>query len=83
MSEQMQLEIEEETIDFTVLHLPVADFVKTLPIDEQRLVFEYLNSLDEQHRIGYNIAFTHLGSSFNVVRSVGYKQWLKSRTEPV
>lgn len=39
----------------------------------------YLSSLNEQQLKAYNIAKRHLGTSFDVKRSNGYKDWLKSK----
>ena len=40
-------------------------------------VEEYISQLNERQRQAYSIAMTHLGSSFNVVRSNGYVEWIK------
>ena len=39
----------------------------------------YLTSLNEQQRKAYNIAKRHLGTSFDIARSNGYKEWLKTQ----
>ena len=39
----------------------------------------YLTSLNEQQLKAYNIAKRHLGTSFDITRSNGYKDWLKSK----
>lgn len=39
----------------------------------------YLTSLNEQQRKAYNIAKRHLGTSFDIARSNGYKEWLKTK----
>jgi hypothetical protein len=39
----------------------------------------YLSSLNEQQLKAYNIAKHHLGTSFDIKRSNGYKDWLKSK----
>ena len=39
----------------------------------------YLTSLNEQQLKAYNIAKRHLGTSFDITRSNGYKQWLKAK----
>ena len=39
----------------------------------------YLSSLNEQQLKAYNIAKRHLGTSFDITRSNGYKDWLKSK----
>ena len=42
-------------------------------------VEEYLTQLNERQRQAYFIAMAHLGSSFNVVRSNGYVEWIKKK----
>jgi hypothetical protein len=49
------------------------------PNETQKLIIEYLNSLDKFELIAYNIGKSHLGSSFNIVKSNGYCDWLKSK----
>jgi hypothetical protein len=46
---------------------------------EKELIHLYLESLDELHRKALLIAFEHLGSSFNILRSNGYKDWKLSK----
>lgn len=40
-------------------------------------VIEYLSQLDPIEKKAYKIAKEHLGSSFNIVKSNGYCDWLK------
>jgi hypothetical protein len=40
-------------------------------------VEEYISQLNERQRQAYLIAKAHLGSSFNVLRSNGYVEWIK------
>ena len=35
--------------------------------------------MDEKKLKAYNIAFNHLGSSFNILKSNGYKDWAKNK----
>jgi len=37
----------------------------------------YLESLNEKEKIAYNIAKSHLGSSFSLEKSNGFIQWCK------
>jgi len=64
---------------FQSLNLNIPALVKTYPIELQREIYEYLTGLDEINRKGYEIAYNHLGSSFNIPRSNGFKQWLKEK----
>ena len=64
-----------EEIDFETLKMKIPALVKTYPIEKQREIFNYLSGMDELNRKAYQIAFDHLGSSFNIFRSNGYKEW--------
>jgi hypothetical protein len=43
------------------------------------LLQEYVNSFTEKEKKAYDIARSHLGSSFSLEKSVGFIQWLKLR----
>lgn len=64
-----------EEVDFSSLNLHISPFTKGYPIDLQREIFEYLSELDDNHRRAYQIAYDHLGTSFNIARSNGFKSW--------
>lgn len=68
------------TIDFESLNLPISQKINVLPEEEQKLVFNYLANLSETEKICYKIAYQHLGSSFDILRSNGYSDWLKKTT---
>ena len=46
---------------------------------EESLAMEYAEQLTPQQKKVLAIAKDHLGSSFNIVRSIGFKRWLESR----
>lgn len=46
---------------------------------EKDKIEEYLSSLNEQERIVFNIAKEHLGSSFDIEKSIGFLEWLESQ----
>ena len=69
----------EETILFDTLGLTIPDIVKTYPFDVQREIFEYLSEMHEKERIGYKIAFDHLGTSFDICRSNGFITWKRNK----
>lgn len=48
---------------------------------EQKLQEEYIKSLNEIEKKGYDIAKSHLGSSFSLKKSIGYKQWKKENNK--
>ena len=42
---------------------------------------EYIRGLSQQERMVMKIAEEHLETSFDVVKSIGYQEWKKARTE--
>lgn len=71
----------ENTVNFESLNIKFSDIIKKYPIQQQKEIFDYLNELDEHNRNAYNIAFDHLGTSFNIARSNGFKDWLSHKTK--
>ena len=59
--------------------LPVPDLIKLYPYEKQEEIRIYLNEFDDHHKKAYLIALNHLGSSFNIYNSNGFKDWLKER----
>jgi len=41
------------------------------------MIEEYIKQLSEDEKKVYKIAKEHLGSSFDIEKSIGYKKWLK------
>ena len=68
-----------EEINFKSLNLPVSDLIKNYSRETQIEIFTYLNELDDNNKKAYEIAYNHLGSSFNILRSNGFKEWKKSK----
>lgn len=66
--------------DFSLLNLNISSFTKGYSIELQREIFEYLSQLDDNHRKTYQIAYDHLGTSFNVARTNGFKKWQAKKT---
>ena len=64
-----------EPLDFSSLNLPIPEVVYTYPKEKQEEIFKYLQHLDDHDRNGYLIAKNHLGTSFNIYKSNGYKEW--------
>jgi len=69
----------EEIIDFNSLNMKISDILKNYPTERQREIFEYLSEMDEHHKKAYNIAYSHLGTSFNIARCNGFKEWLSKK----
>lgn len=63
------------TTIMTDLKLP--DNFESYDIKLQASIIEYLSQLNSIERKAYKIAKEHLGSSFNIVKSNGYCDWLK------
>jgi hypothetical protein len=47
--------------------------------EEEQKMEEYVSQLTEVEKLAYEIAREHLGSSFNIRRSNGFKEWLKKK----
>lgn len=43
--------------------------------ETRELILRYLASMNEKEKIAYEIAKDHLGTSFNIVKSIGYMEW--------
>ena len=56
------------------------DFSK-YPQDAQESILKYLEQLGDKERIAYSIAKEHLGTSFNVLKSIGYITWKKEQSK--
>ena len=42
------------------------------------LIDDYIQQLSDMEKIVFEIAKEHLGTSFNIEKSIGYKKWLKN-----
>ena len=47
--------------------------------NDEVLIKKYINQLTEQEQIVLKIAQEHLQSSFDIIKSIGYKEWLKNQ----
>lgn len=70
-----------EKVDFSTLDLDIPEIVYTYSHDIQKEIFEYLSQMDSMHIKSYLIAKDHLGSSFNIYKSNGFKEWKKSKMQ--
>lgn len=70
-----------EKINFDLLNMKISETIKNYPIEKQREIFEYLHEMDDHHRKAYDIAYDHLGTSFNIARSNGFKEWLSEKSK--
>jgi hypothetical protein len=46
---------------------------------QERMLNEYIKSLTEREYKAYMIAKSHLESSFDLEKSIGYKEWKKTQ----
>lgn len=49
------------------------------PENHHKMIREYLKSLSELDVIALEIAQQDLGSSFNLLKSIGFQKWLKNK----
>lgn len=63
---------------FNQLGLPIPEFTYSLSDEHQKEIYDYLSQLDDHQKKAYKIAYNHLGTSFNIYRSNGYKAWKNS-----
>jgi hypothetical protein len=49
------------------------------PEDLRQSIIKYLEQLGDKERIAYSIAKEHLGTSFDLVKSIGYLSWKKGQ----
>jgi hypothetical protein len=66
-----------EIIQFEELGLPIPDLVLKMPYAKQSEIYTYLKNMDDRDKQAYLIAKEHLGTSFNICKSNGYKDWKK------
>lgn len=64
--------------EFEKLMIPIPELICKYPEDQQKEILEYLEQLDDHHKKTYKIAYDHLGSSFNIYKSNGFKEWKQS-----
>jgi len=58
-----------------------ADNLEKYPQEVRKSIIKYLEQLGDKERIAYSIAKEHLGTSFNIVKSIGYITWKKSQSQ--
>jgi hypothetical protein len=67
-------------LSFEKLGIPIPDSTKEYPQEKQQEIYDYLSSMDEKQKKAYRIAYDHLGTSFHIYRSNGFRDWVKSKT---
>lgn len=79
MSEKNEIfenELKEQIKSFNI---PVPENVFNKDKKIQENILNYFKSMDEKQKKAYIIAFNHLGTSFNIIKSNGYKEWLSKK----
>jgi hypothetical protein len=66
-----------QQIDFNSLNMVVSDSIKLYSLEQQKEIFKYLSEMSVHEKKCYEIAVSHLGSSFNIYRSNGFISWKK------
>ena len=64
-------------VDFIKTGLSIPESILTLSIEKQTEVYNYLIQMTESQKKAYLIAKDHLGTSFNILKSNGYSEWIK------
>lgn len=70
-----------EEVNFEQLNLQISHNIRNYSLEQQREILEYLIQLTDIEKKAYNIAYEHLKSSFNIIRSNGFKEWKKSKAK--
>jgi len=61
------------------LQLPISqEILRSTDEETKNKVFQYLSQLTEVERKTYIIAYSHLGTSFDILRSNGYNRWVNN-----
>jgi hypothetical protein len=59
------------------LQLPISqEILHSTDEETKHKIFQYLSQLTEVERKTYIIAYSHLGTSFDILRSNGYSKWV-------
>jgi len=54
---------------------------QNMDLETITLLKAYINQLKDCEKKAYEIASSHLGTSFNILKSNGYKEWLKEQKQ--
>jgi hypothetical protein len=64
-------------VNFELTKLSIPESVFKLSLETQREIYNYLIQMNEPQKKAYLIAKDHLGTSFNILKSNGYSEWIK------
>ena len=68
---------ESKELNWSSLSVPIPENISSYNPDMQTSIYNYLCQLNPIQQKAYLIAKDHLGTSFNIVRSTGYQEWVK------
>ena len=79
MSQEKEQEKEQvkSQINFELTKLSIPESVFKLSLEKQTEIYNYLIQMNEHQKKAYLIAKDHLGTSFNILKSNGYSEWIK------
>jgi hypothetical protein len=60
-------------------NLSLPPYFETYSIELKASIILYLEQLDTIEQKAYTIAMEHLGTSFNLVKSNGFNNWIKGK----
>ena len=63
------------TVNFDSLDVEIPESLLLYTIEVQKDIFDYILQMNDESKKAYLIAKAHLGSSFNILKSNGYKEW--------
>jgi len=69
-------EVKQNITDKTV-HIP--ENISKHAVEVQSSIIKYIDQLTDKEHIAYLIAKEHLGTSFDISKSIGYLTWKKTQ----
>jgi hypothetical protein len=63
------------------LGLPVPENISFHSNENQAILIEYMKNFDDKSKLAYVIAKEHLGTSFDVFKSIGFLTWKKTNSK--
>ena len=63
--------------------LPLPKNINKYSEEQKIVIYNYLNSLNEQQQIAYKIAYTLLETSFDIVKSNGFAEYNRELRSPM
>jgi len=57
----------------------IPENISKYPLEVQSSIIKYIDQLTDKENIAYLIAKEHLGTSFDISKSIGYLTWKKSQ----